>query len=242
MIETLLACIAASGAKLPVAFRSAGTIYGDVDDGAGGFNLSPGAPAGKAVADWLVLHMAMNTGAGVTVASLDVPSGWTDLGQVTDGTTRRASRLAGRWADGSGSDTPNVTGSASGTGITNCMAARIYAFSGGAGSGDPRNGASATSRASSTTMTQEPFTTTVPDCLGAHFLAIHSFSGATASFTGEANANLVESATGNTTAGADLTLQLQTGLVTVAAAVSGGTFTIGAANIHSTHAFGIKNT
>lgn len=83
-------------------FRNAGTL----DTGTG--TLSPGAPAGKATGDLLLLATAARNG----TETLTTPSGWTLLADTTS-TANDSCALFGRIADGSASDTPTLNWSGS---------------------------------------------------------------------------------------------------------------------------------
>jgi hypothetical protein len=78
-------------------FRSVGSIASNTDSSA----LSPGAPAGKAVGDLLLLPTVNRTASGQSIASL---SGWTDLTEGQD----IGVELWARIADGTATDTPTV--------------------------------------------------------------------------------------------------------------------------------------
>jgi hypothetical protein len=77
-------------------FRATGSIDSNTDSSA----LSPGAPAGKAVGDLLLLTTINRTVSGESIAAL---SGWTHLNSADD----VGVEIWGRIADGTATDTPS---------------------------------------------------------------------------------------------------------------------------------------
>ena len=228
------------GVNSPVIFASAGALDGQLDDGAGLFTLTPGAPAGVGIGNLLFLQVQVFAAGASLFVSVTTPSGWTNVASLTDAGPDHALSLFYRWATGTADDTPTVTAANDATAATSVAAARLYRFSGGLGSGDPRDGPAGAFQAASTTLNAQDITTTTVDALACQFVGVFSYAGATGSFTGETGTDYTEVATANTTVGADMTMQLQVGTKPVAGAITGGTYTLGSSQVKAVAAFGLK--
>ena len=218
-------------------FAAAGTISGAADDGAGEITLSPGAPAGVVVGSFLALHVCVNAPA-TTITSFTTPTGWTAGGGDNNVGDTVGSRLFYRWATGEAADTPSVVANTDATGSYG--AARIYRFTGGIGSGDPRDDTTFEHQAASTTLNAVDITTTVNNSLACQFVSVLAYVDATGAFTGESGVDYTEAATANTTVSSDMTLQLQTGSIATAGAITGGTYTLAASKMKQVIALGLK--
>lgn len=84
-------------------FRAAGAVSYQLNGGSGN-TLSPGAPAGKASGDLLILHTAQRVAEGTLDAT---PTGWTVLGGYTAVGDTWTISVLGRIADGGANDTPS---------------------------------------------------------------------------------------------------------------------------------------
>lgn len=212
---------ASAYAYVQVTYVSAGTGSGTTG------NPTPAYPAGLQANDLVLLQVTVRD----TTTTPTTPTGFTLLyGSDSTGTGRQW--VYYKFSDGTESGTITIT-----IGSTVCKAARLYAFRNVATSSFIEGGGFGTGTGA--TISAQSVTTTDVQRLAVSFVFVND-NNVVASFTGETGGDWTEAvAEFRTSAGSDGCLQLQTATMASAGTISGGSYTMSAADPWGVRAFAL---
>ncbi|MGQ9461139.1 MAG: hypothetical protein ACUVRA_07920 [Candidatus Bathyarchaeaceae archaeon] len=203
-----------------VTYVSAGTGSGTTG------NPTPAYPTGLQANDLILLQVTVRD----TTTTPTTPAGFTLLyGPDSTGTGRQW--IYYKFSDGTESGTITIT-----IGGTVCKVARMYAFRNVAPSNFTEEGEFGTGIGD--TISAQSVTTTDAKRLAVSFVFVND-NNAVGSFTGETGGDWTEAAEFRTTAGSDGCIQLQTAIMASAGTISGGSYTMGAADPWGVRAFAL---
>ncbi|MCJ7655360.1 MAG: hypothetical protein MUO97_08715, partial [Dehalococcoidia bacterium] len=210
----------ATGTLAQVKYIGAGTASGVTG------NPTPAYPAGLQANDLILLQVTVRD----TSTTPTTPSGWTLLyGPDSTGTGRQW--IYYRFSSGGETGTITVT-----IGGTTCKIARMYAFRNVALSSFTEGGGFGSG--SGATISAQTVATTDIRRLAVSFVFVND-NNAVDSFAGETGGDWVEAAEFNTTQGSDGAVQLQTAIMAGGGTISGGSYTMSAADPWGVRAFAL---